>query len=337
MSNESRILWTEGLFLCPQTFQQHDNFIFDNIESRVRPTEAYYWGIVELSIQESKLDNGIFSLKKCRGIFPDGTPFDISGNILELNISEKEKNKTVYLAVGARQSGVQEVIIESEKAEKRTTRYIINETNIDDTHTIGNPIKTEKLQTGSLNFQLILADEPQNNFTQIALAFVNERDKNGFVKLSPTFIPPTLYTHSHPVIKNYIEMIQGQLSSRGEILANRLANPSTGGVSDIIDFNMLQIMNRHIPLFEFLAVEKKTHPKQLYTHALQLVGELSTLLEKSAAHYPTLNIYMMTYSSLLESCLMIFMNTYNIVQYLKHYLSHCKVVKSTKRFMQVLT
>ncbi|MCK5727480.1 MAG: type VI secretion system baseplate subunit TssK [Thiotrichaceae bacterium] len=280
MSNESRILWTEGLFLCPQTFQQHDNFMLDNIESRVRPTEAYYWGIVELSIQESQLDNGIFSLKKCRGIFPDGTPFDISGNVLDLNISKKVQNKTIYLAAGARQPGVQEVVVEAEKAKKQTTRYVINETNVDDTHTIGNPVKTEQLQTGSLNFQLILADEPQNNFTQIALAFVNECDQNGFVKLSPAFIPPTLYSHAHPVIKNYIEMIQGQLSSRGEILANRLANPSTDGVSDTIDVNMLQIMNRHIPLFEFLRVEKKIHPKQLYIHALQLVGELSTFARK---------------------------------------------------------
>ena len=278
--SESRILWTEGLFLCPQTFQQHDDFILENIEARSRPAEPHYWGIVEFSIQESKLDTGVFSIKKCRGIFPDGTTFDTTGSILEVNVSATDQHKKIYLAIGAKQTSVQETVIDSQSSEKRTTRYIIESEEVTDTHTIGAPTKTEHLQVGRLNFQLILADKPQDNYTQIALAYVSERDKNGILKLSSSFIPPTLYSHASPTIKNYLEDILGQLQSRGDILATRIANPNTGEINDIIDLQMLQIMNRHLPLFEFLTTEQRIHPKQIYSIALQLVGELATFATK---------------------------------------------------------
>jgi type VI secretion system protein ImpJ len=280
MSTEPRILWTEGLFLCPQTFQQHDDFMLENIEARSRPIEPHYWGVVEFSIQESKLDTGVFSIKKCRGIFPDGTIFDTTGTILEVNVSNADLHKKIYLAIGAKQESVQETVIDSQRMEKRTTRYIVTDEDVTDTQTIGAPTKTERLQVGRLNFQLILADKPQNNYTQIALAYISECDKNGILKLSTTFIPPTLYSHASFVIKNYIEDILAQLQSRGDILSTRLANPNTGEVNDIIDLQMLQIMNRYLPLFEYLSIEQRIHPKQIYTIALQLVGELATFATK---------------------------------------------------------
>jgi type VI secretion system protein ImpJ len=89
-----------------------------------------------------------------------------------------------------------------------------------------------------------------------------------------------LYSHASPVIKHYLDDILGQLKSRGEILSIRISNPNTGEVNDIIDLQMLQIMNRHLPLFEFLATEQRIHPKQIYMIALQLVGELATFATK---------------------------------------------------------
>ncbi|HFC93077.1 MAG TPA: type VI secretion system baseplate subunit TssK [Leucothrix mucor] len=89
-----------------------------------------------------------------------------------------------------------------------------------------------------------------------------------------------MYSHASPTIKNYLEDILGQLQSRGDILSTRIANPNTGEINDIIDLQMLQIMNRHLPLFEFLTTEKRVHPKQIYTFALQLVGELATFATK---------------------------------------------------------
>jgi type VI secretion system protein ImpJ len=280
MSSEPRILWTECLFLCPQTFQQHDDFILENIEARTRPVEPHYWGVVEFSIQQSKLDTGTFSVKKCQGIFPDGTVFDTTGSMLEIKVSDTDVNKKIFLAIGSKQESVQETVLKGQGDEKRTTRYLIDDEEVMDTHTIGAPTKSEKLQIGRLNFQLILADKPQNNYTQIALAYVSERDKNGILKLSNTFIPPTLYSHASPTIKHYLEDILGQLQNRGDILSTRLANPNTGEVNDIIDLQMLQIMNRHLPLFEFLVTEQRVHPKQIYLTSLQLVGELATFATK---------------------------------------------------------
>jgi len=291
MSTEPKILWTEGLFLCPQTFQQQERFSLDWAESRTAPIEPHFWGIIELGIDDAKLDNGTFSLRRCRGIFPDGTPFDTKGSVLEHLIGDDERNQYIYLSLGARQGGVHEVTTEQQRQTKRTSRHYVQEQQYLDVQTLDSPQKTELLQVGRLNFQLRLAEKPLDNFTQIPLAFLRERHKGGRAILDDAFIPPTLFTHASPVIRKYIQGIQAQLMSRGDMIAARLSNPSTGGVSDIVDFNMLLIMNRHLRLFDFLAIEERVHPRQLYVHAIQMAGELATFArpDRRPRAYPSYN------------------------------------------------
>lgn len=291
MSAEPKILWTEGLFLCPQIFQQQERFTQDWVESRTVPLEPHFWGIIELEVDDSKLDNGTFSLKRCRGIFPDGTPFDTKGSVLEHMIGDDERNQYIYLSIGARQNGVHEVTTEQQRQSKSTSRYYLQEQPTVDTQTIESPQKTESITTGRLNFQLRLGDKPQSSFTQIPLTFLRERHKGGRAILDDAFIPPALFTHASPVVKKYILGIQAQLISRGDMIAARLSNPSTGGVSDIVDFNMLLIMNRHLRLFDFLATEERVHPRQLYVHAIQLAGELATFArpDRRPRSYPPYN------------------------------------------------
>ena len=288
MTKEARVLWTEGLFLSPQSFQQQERFLFNYIESRNRPIEPHYWGVLRLEYFQDKLDNGIVAIKHCLGIFPDGTPFDISDTILEVNVDQGTHDQFVYLGIGSRHERNQEVILGSDKQEKSTSRYIADELDVYDNQTIGAPNKKEVIMGGTLNLQLSVSPHPIDNFTQIAVARIKECDSKGVVRLDTSYIPPILYSLESPVIKDYVSQTQDQLSSRGKILANRLLNPSTSGVSDIIDFNLLLIINRYTPLFSYYIKEERTHPREIYTHALQLVGELATIAheEKTPDVYP---------------------------------------------------
>ncbi len=288
MSSDARMLWTEGLFLSPQSFQQQERFLFNYIESRSKPISPYYWGIVSLNILAEKLDNGVFSLKNCQGIFPDGTPFDIANSTaLEIHLEEDVADHFIYLAIGNSYESSPQVILEKERDEKSVVRYFIDDLDVMDTQTIGRVNKKEKLPIGKLNFQLFVAKQPIDNYTQIAIARIKERDVTGKVNLDQAFIPPTLCSHASTVIYDYICQTSSQLIHRSETLAKRLINPGTSGVSDIIDFNMLLIINRFTTVFRYFSQEKKVHPREVYMEALKLVGELSTIAseEKRPSEY----------------------------------------------------
>lgn len=282
MSTESKILWKEGLFLCPQTFQQHERYVSQQLEQRTHYIEPYFWGIAELEIHQHQLESGILSIASCRGIFPDGTPFDIDETQLDLQIADSASGQFIYLALGAQSNSIRQVTSEADKSEYRTRRYIDSHQTYNDVETLDSPDKSETVEQGKLNFQLFVESEPQNNFTQIAIAKIKEKSSdNRAIKLDADYIPPVLFSHKNANIFRYIQRVQQQLDLRSEALASRLSNPSSGGISDISDFSMLQIMNRNRPLFDYFLKEERLHPHKLYLFALQLVGELATLAHEA--------------------------------------------------------
>ena len=76
MSWNSRVAWTEGLFLQPQHLQQQDRPWQSALEARTRPQLAYSWGFVDMEVDRAALELGKIQLLSGHGIFGDGTPFD---------------------------------------------------------------------------------------------------------------------------------------------------------------------------------------------------------------------------------------------------------------------
>ena len=75
MSDNNRVVWSEGLFLRPQHFQQQERYLEAYIEGRAAALQSYPWGLTELEIERDLLGIGKLGLRRARGVFPDGTPF----------------------------------------------------------------------------------------------------------------------------------------------------------------------------------------------------------------------------------------------------------------------
>ena len=58
MSWDNRIIWSEGTFLQPQHFQQHDRHLETLLEQRTRALRPHGYGFLELAIDESLLELG---------------------------------------------------------------------------------------------------------------------------------------------------------------------------------------------------------------------------------------------------------------------------------------
>ena len=109
MSENNRIIWSEGLFLRPQHFQQQERHLESWIEGRTGGLRPYAWGFTELEIERDLLAIGKIGLRRARGVFPDGTPFALPENEplpAPLEVAGTQlRDQVIYLAVPLRKSG----------------------------------------------------------------------------------------------------------------------------------------------------------------------------------------------------------------------------------------
>ena len=109
MTSEHKVIWSEGMFLEPQHFQQHDRYLEQLVEARIGPATPHSWGFVRIALDESALALGKVALQSATGIFPDGTPFDFPGvqaGPLPFDVPADTKDQLVVLALPLRRPGV---------------------------------------------------------------------------------------------------------------------------------------------------------------------------------------------------------------------------------------
>src|SRR5215204_4762996 len=112
MSIYSKVVWSEGLFLRPQHFQQQDRHFERYVESRCHALAPYSWGFTELEIEQDLLSIGKLGLRRAAGVFPDGTPFRMPDDDplpAPMDIGAQARDQIVYLAVPLRRPDLQEI------------------------------------------------------------------------------------------------------------------------------------------------------------------------------------------------------------------------------------
>ena len=108
MSWDNKVVWTEGMFLRAQHFQQFDRYVEKLVRGRVGGLRAHSWGFTELQINRELLTTGKFAITACRGVLEDGTPFAVPEDVDHpppLDMPENTRNCLVYLALPIRQPG----------------------------------------------------------------------------------------------------------------------------------------------------------------------------------------------------------------------------------------
>lgn len=280
MSENNRIVWSEGLFLRPQHFQQQERHLEAWIEGRTGALRPHSWGFTELEIERDLLAIGKLGLRRARGVFPDGTPFAMPDNEplpAPLDIGQQLRDQVVYLALPLRKSGALQTTRAADSAE--LTRYRSSDHETRDI-TSDSAAGTE-LEVAALNARLLPQSTPADDFARIPVAHVVEARADRQVVLDDRFIPTVLKSGAAGRLATFLMELQGLLHQRAEALAARAVASGRGGASEIADFLMLQIVNRYEPVVTHLASNAVLHPEDLYRLSLEITGELSTLTAAS--------------------------------------------------------
>jgi type VI secretion system protein ImpJ len=280
MSENNRIIWSEGLFLRPQHFQQQERYLESWIEGRTAALRPHSWGFTELEIERDLLAIGKLGLRRARGVFPDGTPFAMPENEplpSPLDIGTQLRDQVIHLALPLRKSGALQSTRTGNGAQ--LTRYRSRDQDARDV-TTESAVATE-LEVAALNTRLMAQSEPADDFARIPLAHVVECRADRQVVLDDRFIPTVLKTGAAGRLATFLMELQGLLHQRAEALAARAVASGRGGAAEIADFLMLQVVNRYEPVATHLASSPALHPEDLYRLALEITGELSTLTASS--------------------------------------------------------
>ncbi len=279
MAWKNRVIWQEGLFLQPQHFQQQDRHMEAYVEGRCGALRHNGWGLIEIELDESLMNIGKFGLTRARGVFPDGTPFNIPVEDdlpAPIDLVEGVLDCPVYLALPARKLDAKEVQTDEEKG---LARMLVREYEMRDVNS-SSPEQV-LMQVGSLSTRLLLNTEERGEYVCLPLAHIVECSADRVVTLRNQFLPPALDLHSLPGLPRFLTELKGLLHHRGQALAARVTSTGQGGTAEIADFLMLQLVNRYQPLVTHFCGLKGIHPEALFVELLTMAGELATFSQDS--------------------------------------------------------
>jgi type VI secretion system protein ImpJ len=280
MSIYNKVLWSEGLFLQPQHFQQQDRYFERYIESRCQALTGHSWGFTDIEIERDFLSIGKFGLRRVAGVFPDGTPFRMPEDDplpSPLDVGADMRDQLVYLSIPLRRSGEPEV--DRAAASDGLARHAVRELQARDVSSGG--ADTALLEVAALRTRLLTAAELTDAYASVPLAHIVESRADKQVVLEDRFIPTVLHVRAASRLMTTANELLGLLHQRGEALSGRVTATGRGSAAEFADFLMLQTINRCEPLFAHYADAGGIHPEELYRACVEAAGDLATFTTTS--------------------------------------------------------
>ena len=287
MSWNSKVVWSQGMFLQPHHFQQEARHVEYLVDSRVRMAHPHAWGFGELVIDEGQLALGRVGLVRASGVLSDGTPFSLpqlDALPAPLEVPADMKDELVVLAAPVARAGTTEVDFGDAGPDELCRWRVAEEQLRDHTQASDDP---EPVQTCALALRLLRARDANDAYAALGVVKVVERRADGQVTLDRGYIPPQTRIDATSQLSGTAALLHGLVRQRAQLLASRMGQLGHG-VSEMADFLMLQALNRYEPVLRQHAGAPSSHPHALHQLCLQLAGELATFTteQRQPPEYP---------------------------------------------------
>lgn len=271
----SKVVWSEGMYLRPQHFQQLERYLEHLVQLRCRAVGGAYWGFFRIELDQEALAIGKLALSMAQGIMPDGTPFHFASRDEApeaLPIPVGTQSALVVLALPLRRAGGEDCIFEERR--DSLARYGVQVREIADVNSVA--LGPASLQLGRPRFRLALAEELGHDWQALGLVRVQETRGDHQLVLDRLYIPPMLAAAEHEVLRGFMHELHGLLEQRGQLLARRLSQPGRGGVAEIADFLLLGLVNRAQADTWQALQQEQLHPQSLFLQWLRMACDLAT-------------------------------------------------------------
>ena len=280
MQRTHRILWGEGMFLRPQHFQRHTEFVDAAIAHALYMGQPHPWGVRSLTIDPEALAGGVIRLTGLNAVFPDGSHVDAPANSplpreRKLDDIPQIGHETLVYACLPFVNPFGHNCAETDAATARPPRYLLDRAMVPDLYTDALEAEITVLHP---NLRLMVSQENRDGQQSLAIARIS-RNANGTWSLDDTFVPPLVATSASPLVVTLVRRLLDILLVKSQALAathrERVKSVVEYGTSDIASFWLLHTVNRTYPLLNHYS-QMPPHPEALYRLLAQLCGELIT-------------------------------------------------------------
>jgi type VI secretion system protein ImpJ len=279
MDMNRKVVWSEGMLLTPQHFQQWDRHYEGLIAERFRTHDPFAWGITELDIDRDGLGNGRFTLLKCVVVMSDGLVVQVPDQdsapqtrVFTELFSASIDRLDVYLGIPVERVDGMTCQLGKESG-ARPARYLAEHVEAVDTTTGENP--REVLVTNK-NLRVYFSGEETADTVSVKIAEL-VRTPSGAVGLKETYIPPSLWICASPyllrLLRGLIELLVAKRSAFSD--AQRGVLELVG--ADLGKFALVTAVSTHLPVLTHLSHVERVHPESLYVAMARLAGQLLML------------------------------------------------------------
>lgn len=290
MSGMDKVVWSEGMFLTPQLFQQADRYHESLLHFALRAGAPFFWGLTGVEIDAERLVNGDFSLRRASGLMPDGLAIGIpdhdpvpESRSVKPHFATSADTIDAYLAVPVLRPRAMNVQLDGHGVPARPVRYRTEVVRAFDETTDAND---SEIPVARKNFGILFSDESLDDTVRIKIAEVR-RTRAATFALDDTYIPPALTLASSEVLGALVRRLLEVVSAKSSVLSGQRRHLADFGASDIANFWLLHTVNASIPALAHAFDAPDRHPEPFYLDLARLAAELSTFaLDADARQLP---------------------------------------------------
>lgn len=274
-----KLIWSEGLLLAQQHFQQWDDY-HDRLASfRSDHARPCNWGVSRLEYCDSSLANGILRITACDVIFRNGRVVrftdrqgelaldfhDCKGDILDIYLCIPANNAIAGIS-GYSDNGTQSAW----RASYRT---------VADLH---DPDRKRELAFAEPNLMLKVGSENLDHYDALKIMQVSRLDDMSF-RASDRYAPPCLRYDASPVLVEIVRRLTDLVRAKARIVSDRRRSFNAGiidfGINDLLGFVFLERLSEYYMVFEAFRKNTEHHPMDVFMEMGKLYGSLCSLTE----------------------------------------------------------
>lgn len=272
MSDRNRVVWTEGLFLRTQHFQQQDRHTEALMRAGLQVAPYHPQGFTTLVLDRAALDSGVIAVQRASGLFPDGTPFaipDITPAPPTLAVGSAQAAGLVQLAIPVEQSGV--ASIDPHFAEPSGARYLgmVVETR----DTIRNGADPADIEVAPLATRLIGPGQSSAGYVCLPLARIEGLNADGSVAMVEGYLPPALTIGAVGWYRGLLQEIANGLQRIADAHGAMVLGGAGRSVENLL---ILELANSARPRIAHMLAQNLHHPCAVYEELAALAGRMAT-------------------------------------------------------------
>ena len=276
MSNASRVLWTEGLFLRPQHEQSQDAFHEQRLWSSLRSLHAYPWGLSHIAIANSGSELDQVAVTEIEALLMDGstivapTQDDLPPPISLAQADPEATTLVVSLVLPAWHHDGGNCADNPQEGR----RYASKDRMVPDMFggTERAPINFARAQP---RIKVSVAGAVEADALPVARL---RRTPTGRFRLDEAFIAPMVNARQSAPLNSRVAALQGALRARINSLSSQQSENVKEAVAfragDMATFWLLQALNGASASLSHLLKLPVVAPERLFHELLKLAGDL---------------------------------------------------------------